>query len=346
MIEVDKKELLSVLVPASNALGRIMPIYENILIAFNEKITAVSSNGEFQIVSGGDIEGDEILVNGKKILNIVKNAASNKIKIDINDGHIIVKSGRGRNKINTQDPTEFPIIEPKGFIAEIGIEQLKLKHMIASVKNSMAESDVRYFLNGLNIKGGERFVLTATDGHRLAQISAEIASVPFECIIPRTSIAAIEKLLFSGLCTIKAYSSKLVIFTDTDSITINLVDGNFPDTKPMLEQEKPNKILVNGKSLKSAISRTMISSGNEFRVDLDLSDKGIAILTTSKGEESSDFVEIESSNEGIENTVLTISGQYINNALSDDVIEFNYGKSMESVNIISDANHIIMPMKR
>jgi len=210
----------------------------------------------------------------------------------------------------------------------------------------MAESDVRYFLNGLNIKGGERFVLTAIDGHRLAQISAEIASVPFECIIPRTSIAAIEKLLFSGLCTIKAYSSKLVIFTDTDSITINLVDGNFPDTKPMLEQEKPNKILVNGKSLKSAISRTMISSGNEFRVDLDLSDKGIAILTTSKGEESSDFVEIESSNEGIENTVLTISGQYINNALSDDVIEFNYGKSMESVNIISDANHIIMPMKR
>lgn len=346
MIEVNKKDLLQAITPVSNALGRTIPVYESMLISFNDGIRAVASNGEFQIMSGDNPEGDQILVNGKKIMDIVKNAATDKIKIEINEGHIVVKSGRGRYKVNTTNPDDFPIIEPKGFLTQIEIDQSELKHMIASVKGSMADNDVRYYLNGLRLEGSDQFAMTATDGHRLAQIKSNIESIPFDVIIPRTSVAAIEKILDDGVCVIKVYQSKLELITESASIIINLVDGKFPDIKPMIEQKKPNSININGKELKQAITRTMIAAGNEFRVDLDLSDKGIAISAINKGEEASDFVEIESTNGAIENTILTISGQYLNNALSDDIIEFNYGKNMESVNIVSNANHIIMPMKR
>lgn len=346
MIEVSKSKLMAALSPVSNALGRIMPIYENILISV-DGVSAVASNGEFQIMSGYSVETNLVLVDGKKIVSVIKNAAKDDINIDIQDSHIIVKSGRGRYKINTKPPADFPIINGGDPVSSISINQMKLKHMISSIKDSMADNDARYYLNGMHFSGGENLTITATDGHRLAQSVSDIKSEPFELIIPRSSVLAIDKLLVSDdMCEMVAYRDKFTIATGDNVISINCIDGKFPDTKPMLSESKPNQILVNGKDLKSALARTMIATGNELRVDLDLSEKGIAISASNKGDEASDFVEIESFNGEIENTALTISGQYLNNALTNDVVEINFGEPMQSVNVVSDANHIIMPMKR
>lgn len=347
MFEYSKKELLTALAPASLALGRVIPVYENILISLDDKVSAVAGNGEMQILSGDSLDNNAILVDGKKILSIVKNAASDKIKFEIKEDHIIVKSGRGRNKVKTLDPDSFPIIQPHNFILEFTILSSQFKGMINAVKNSMADQDVRFYLNGIHIKGGDQLLVEASDGHRLAQSKADIKSDHFDCIIPRTAITAIEKVISdSDSCLIKIYQNKLLIITDKESITINLIDGKFPDTLPMINQKKPHQINVNGKELKNAINRVMITCGNEMKIDLDLSDKGIGISANNMGEESSDFVEIESFNNVIENTILTVSGHYLNNALTDDIVEFNYSNPGESINIVSDANHIIMPIKR
>lgn len=347
MFEYSKKELLSALTPVSLALGRTIPVYENVLISLDDKVSAIAGNGEMQILSGDSLGNNAILVDGKKILSIVKNAASDKIKFDIKEDHIIVKSGRGRNKVKTLNPDSFPVVQPHNFILEIEISSDQFKGMINAVKNSMADQDVRFYLNGIHIKGGDQLVIEASDGHRLAQIKADIKSEQFECIIPRTAINAIDKVIGnSDVCLIKVYQNKLLVITENESITINLIDGKFPDTGPMLNQDKPHQINVNGKDLKNAINRVMVTCGNELKIDLDLSDKGIGISANNMGEESSDFVEIESSNGVIKNTVLTVSGHYLNNALTDDIVEFNYSKENESINIVSEANHIIMPIKR
>jgi len=98
----------------------------------------------------------------------------------------------------------------------------------------MAVQDIRYYLNGLLLQTeGNQVRLIATDGHRLAFASAEIAAnlAKSEVILPRKTIVELYKLLQDSdeQINVELLSNQVRFSFGSTVIISKIVDGKFPD---------------------------------------------------------------------------------------------------------------------
>lgn len=115
---------------------------------------------------------------------------------------------------------------------------LKIKD-IKAVSHAMANKDVRYYLNGMQIEhNGIETRLAATDGHRIHLVRVEnntaLVSEPVKYIIPRDFILQLIKTKFSKndikQVTLTFSDIKVAAaLPNGDEIVSKLIDGVFPD---------------------------------------------------------------------------------------------------------------------
>ena len=89
---------------------------------------------------------------------------------------LVVKSGRSKFTLTTLPAAEFPTVEDINAGQSIGVAQETLARLLEKTHFSMAQQDVRYYLNGLLLEtsGKTHLRAVATDGHRLALCEAEL----------------------------------------------------------------------------------------------------------------------------------------------------------------------------
>ncbi len=100
----------------------------------------------------------------------------------------MIRSGRSRFTLSTLPAADFPNIEDWQSSVSFTLPQARLRHLIESTAFSMANQDVRYFLNGMLLEtDGTTLRSVATDGHRMAvgttTLDAEMAGQ--QVIVPR-----------------------------------------------------------------------------------------------------------------------------------------------------------------
>ena len=79
-------------------------------------------------------------------------------------------AGKSRFALQTLPAEDFPrLAKPAGDVAKLALPQKALRRLLGLVQYSMAQQDIRYYLNGLLVLvEGKQLRLVATDGHRLA----------------------------------------------------------------------------------------------------------------------------------------------------------------------------------
>jgi DNA polymerase-3 subunit beta len=362
---VNREVLLKPLLLVSGAVERksTLPILGNILFDISEhSLTLTATDLELEMVSHASIDNldgsGKMTVPARKLLDICKSLPDNStILFDSSDEVVQISSGRSKYSLSILPAADFPNIEQWKGDVEFRLFKSDLLRLIESTHFSMANQDVRYYLNGMSIETeGSEIRSVATDGHRLAicKISNDSLELPNrQVIVPRKGILEIIRLLDPVDEDVQVFlGSNHIRIIDTEfSFTSKLVDGRFPDYRRVLPRNGDKILSTNKDQLKQVLSRASILSNEKFRgVRLNFSASELKITANNpEQEQAEEIISVDFPFSDVEigfnvNYVLDVL-----NAIKDDSVKFTLADANSSVVIEGDnsgeAIYVVMPMR-
>lgn len=181
-----------------------MPILSNVLLQIREdNLSVTATDLEVELVADTGVAvkaGGEITVSGRKLLDICRALPDGaSVEISAASEKLNVKSGRSKFTLATLPAAEFPTIEDIKSSQSISVSQASLGKLIEKTHFSMAQQDVRYYLNGLLVEtAGGNLRAVATDGHRLALSDVALDDQGLseqQVIVPRKGVLELQRLL-------------------------------------------------------------------------------------------------------------------------------------------------------
>ncbi|MDH5178268.1 MAG: DNA polymerase III subunit beta [Gammaproteobacteria bacterium] len=277
-IKLSRDHILKPLQTVSSVVERRQssPILSNLLMTLKgEQMTLTGTDLEVEMIARLAVTADEdgeITLPARKFLDICKTLPDGaEISLSVSGDKVTLKSGRSRFTLSTLPATEFPNLEPVEEPFEFSIPQKSLKRLIEKTQFSMAQQDVRYYLNGLMLELQDGLLLAvATDGHRLAmsQTAAEI-KVPErrQIIVPRKGVQELARLIEDSDSPVRIQIGKNHIRVELPDIsfTSKLIDGKFPDYQQVIPPSTEKVIACDRATLHQAFTRTSVLSNEKYR---------------------------------------------------------------------------------
>jgi len=338
------------------------PILSNLLVKVdNNNLSLTGTDLEVEMVINTEIESNETgetTLPAKKFLDICRTLPDGaNININIDSNKAIIRSGKSRFTLSTLPANEFPQSEALNVSQEITLKQSTFKKLIDQVQFSMAQQDVRYYLNGLMLEIDPQHIVTvATDGHRLA-ISKELIETGItdqrQIIIPRKGVSELSKLLSDSDDLIKIQLGDNLIKATLGAITFTskLIDGKFPDYNQVLPSDNDAFLECSRDVLKQAFSRTSVLSNEKYRgMRLTLSANMLnATINNPDQEEAEEEIEVIYSGAEFEIGFNVAYFLDVLNTLKDEnvVIKFKDANSSCMIQAKNDdtCSYVIMPMR-
>ncbi len=283
------------------------PILSNLLVNVSgTSVTFTGTDSELELVVHLPWvqveEAGEITLPAKKLLDICRSLPiESDVVISGEDNRALIQAHQSRFVLSSLPAVDFPNLKTISSTIEIQLSQKKLKRLLETTAFSMAQQDVRYFLNGILLEvSGNRLRSIATDGHRLS-LSDEILEKEFtdltQVIVPRKGVMELIRLLedTDQLVTLALSNAHIRLHMDHMIFTSKLIDGQFPDYEKVIPKSSQQVFIGERESLKHALSRVAILSNEKYKgVRLQLSD-GNLILTANnpEQEEAEERLEID-----------------------------------------------------
>ncbi len=365
---IEKIEKNNLLTPLQKIIGIVerkqpLPILSNVLIEkIGSNIRFVATDLEIQISTQFTDKNQTspdtaITVAAKKLQEILKVLPEeSKVTLDIQDTRLLVKVNKSKFTLQTLPAQDFPkVSEQLDQAVKIKIEQGKLKKLFGMVQYSMAQQDIRYYLNGvLLVIDGNYLKLIATDGHRLAYVITKLDQEypKREIILPRKTVNELIKLLTETEEKITfELAENQVCMTFSDIILISkVIDGKFPDYERVIPSYT-NQLTLNRIEILQALQRAAILSNEKFRgVRFVLTEKNLRIISNnSEHEEAQEDMEIDYQGIALDvgfNVNYLMDG--LNNTATQTII-FSFGDANSSILITIPGNeefkYVVMPMR-
>lgn len=289
-----------------------MPILSNILLVTkNGQLSVTATDLEVELVAEAEVEveaGGEITVSGRKLLDICRALPDGAmVNISLSGDKLSVKSGRSKFTLATLPAAEFPSIEDIKASQTIAVGQDVLARLIDKTHFSMAQQDVRYYLNGMLLEtGGKHLRAVATDGHRLALCQVELDGDPLDeqqVIVPRKGVLELQRLLGGeSMLDVELGSNHVRIQLDGIRFTSKLIDGRFPEYERVIPEDSANQLTADREILRAALQRTAILSNEKYRgIRLIIRDNSVVLQAHNpEQEEAEEELEISYSGDDIE----------------------------------------------
>ena len=365
LVKTNRDTLLRPLQIVSGIVERrhTLPILANILIRKEgEQVSFLSTDIEVQITtkaaigSGGEVAATTVAA--RKLLDILRALPdSNDVSLTLANKRMTVQSGKSSFALQTLAAEDFPTVaEAPSWNATVTLPQKTLKHLFNMVYFSMAQQDIRYYLNGLLlVTSGNNVIGVATDGHRLAfcQVTVEQELPRQEVIIPRKTILELQRLLDDGDDTVQLdIATNQVKFTFADiELVSKLVEGKFPDYTRVVPKGYKNSFTIRRDELLHALQRAAIMTSDKFKgVRCLIAPGSLKISSTNADqEEAVEELEIDYGGDSIDiGFNVTYLLDVLNNLKTDNV-SISLGDANSSALITipdnNDFKYVVMPMR-
>jgi len=367
LVKTSRETLLRPLQAVAGIIERrhTLPILSNVLIQRDGgRLAFVATDIEIEISADAAAEaesadGKSLTVGARKLLDILR-ALPEGAEVTLAQGEkrLQLKSGKSRFQLQTLPPEDFPrLAAPDGAAVSLSLPQKALKGLLALVQYAMAQQDIRYYLNGLlMVIDGAELRMVATDGHRLAVATREVAAQDVgrqEVILPRKTIIELTKLLgdTDDPVGIELSASQARFRFDGVLLASKLVDGKFPDYQRVIPTAHPKHLRINRELLAQALGRAAILTSDKFRgVRWVLGDGSLRIsCTNTEQEEAQDELDIDYKGEALD---VGFNVQYLLDVLNNldaDEIEVALGDANSSALVTvpsrTDFKYVVMPMR-
>jgi DNA polymerase III subunit beta len=357
-----------ILGPLQSVIGVVerkqtMPVLANVLLAVKgTRLSVTGTDLEVELVASGEVnvgQPGEITVPGRKFLEIAKSLPEKAVVTVTLDGEKVkITAGRSRFTLSSLAASEFPVVESINATQTLTLPQAELGRLIAKTHFSMAQQDVRYYLNGTLLETDGKMLRTvATDGHRLAIAEAPLADSgkPVQAqqvIVPRKGVLELQRILGNtGDVEIAIGSNHIRLQIGDIRFTSKLIDGKFPEYGRVIPANPGKIIVVDRSSMRAALQRTAILSNEKYRgVRVSLATNSLKLQAHNpEQEEAQDEVEIDYQGEELE---IGFNVTYLLDALTavdTDTVEVGLTDANSSCLIrapgTTASRYVVMPMR-
>jgi DNA polymerase III subunit beta len=302
-------------------------------------------------------QSGDITVPGRKLLDIFRSLPEKvSVTLSTEGERVSVRAGRSRFTLSSLPASEFPLVEEINAQQTLTMPQGEFRRLIDKTHFSMAQQDVRYYLNGLLLEtDGKALRAVATDGHRLALCETELsgkARTSQQVIVPRKGVLELQRILGTennielavGTNHVRAQIGEI-------RFTSKLIDGRFPEYARVIPSNPPKTVGADRESLRQALQRTAILSNEKYRgIRLTARPDLLTLQAHNpEQEEAEDQVEVSYQGEEVE---IGFNVNYLLDALSaieGDKVEIGLTDSNSSCLIHAPGTihtrYVVMPMR-
>ncbi|GGW65903.1 DNA polymerase III subunit beta [Alishewanella tabrizica] len=362
---INRDALLKPLQMVSGAIERRhnLPILSNVLLEVaadslsltgtDLEVELVASTSQLQVHTPG-----RITVPAKKLLDICRSLPENSdIAVHLQGESCILACGKTKFTLSTLNAAEYPNLESWQGEVELSLSRQQLRKLLDDTAFSMANQDVRYYLNGLlfEVDNGT-LTAVATDGHRLAMSTLSLPAVvgqQKQIIIPRKGVLEIMRLLANDdqLISLSLGQNHIRLSDSSFSFSSKLIDGRFPDYRRVLPRNSTKLVTAHRAVLKDACTRASILSNEKYRgVRFTLSASELQIVANNpEHEQAEEVIEVEYQGDNLE---IGFNVGYlldVLNSLNTDlvILHLNDGNSSALLEGVGNdgAAYVVMPMR-
>ena len=376
-LSVRKTELLRELQFFQGIVERknTIPILANILIEAEEgagEIRLVATDLEVGLRSKCAAEvskGGALTLPAKKLYEIIRALPETEVSITQSAaGAVNVAADRFSSRMQTLPREDFPALPEATGTGAVSLPRDALREMVAKTQFAVTGEDTRYFLNGaLLVLSGTSMSLVATDGHRLALVSASRVvagkdentkgedSEEARVILPKKTLWELGRLLGEGDDVIAYERGENHLFFDIGGrqLVSRVLDAQFPAYERVIPKGNDKRVEFERDRLTSAIKRVALLSNERSRAVKLQIDIGKVEISSSSPEvgEASEVMSVEYEDKAV---AICFNAQYLLDFLavvdSDGVVlEFKDEMSQALFSPLSsegcDYTYVIMPMR-
>jgi len=276
-LTASREDLLS---PLQSVIGVVerrqtMPVLANVLLsARDEHLSITGTDLEVELVAKSAVSvqsGGDVTVPGRKLLDIFK-ALPEKTSVTLSTegDRVTLKAGRSAFKLSSLPAAEFPLVDEINAQQTLTVSQGEFRRLIDKTHFSMAQQDVRYYLNGMLLETeGKSLRAVATDGHRLALCETELAArakTAQQVIVPRKGVLELQRILGAdGNLELAVGTNHVRAQIGNIRFTSKLIDGRFPEYGRVIPANPTKLVEADREVLRQALQRTAILSNEKYR---------------------------------------------------------------------------------
>ena len=313
-ISAEREKILG---PLQTVIGVVerrqtMPILANVLLsAKNNRLSVTATDLEVELVAAGDVDvqqGGDITVPGRKFVDICR-ALPDGVTISVSGegDKVTVKAGRSRFTLSSLPTSDFPSVEEINSQQTLQLPQADFRRLLDKTHFSMAQQDVRYYLNGMLLEvDGTILRAVATDGHRLALCEIELptkAKVAQQVIIPRKGVLELQRILGAeGMVDLAIGTNHVRAQIGDVRFTSKLIDGRFPEYSRVIPAQPARQLHADRDLLRASLQRTAILANEKYRgIRLALKKNTLTVQAHNpEQEEAEEEIEVSYSGDDIE----------------------------------------------
>jgi DNA polymerase-3 subunit beta len=276
--EAQKPVFLDALQMACNAIPSktTLQILYNLLFRLEGNTLEIRATDlDMTIVLKLEVEGHEdgaIVVNARKLLEVVKELPDFPVIVSVDDYLFTVKSESGfQGNLTGYDASEYPSLPELGASQTFAAPLRDLSFLAGKTQFAVSSDFSRMALTGVYCEGKNgRFEMVSTDGHRFgkAWIGLQGADLKPGVILPPKTLAQVlrmsedpEQLIEIGIGTAQARFS-----TDTVTIYTKLIDGPYPNYENVVPKEFARVMRCNREQLIQVVRRVSTMANAKTRL--------------------------------------------------------------------------------
>jgi DNA polymerase-3 subunit beta len=303
------------------------------------------------------LEEGSTTVFGDKFLGILNSSPDGELIFEQKPSKLIINSAIKKanwelKSITAEKFPEFSVSTAEYF--DLPIKDFK--DMVQQTVFAVSDDETRYFMNGVFFeKPGNKAVMVATDGRRLAYISKPVdTSVEdFAGIIipPKILSVLVKRGGDEGPVSISITDKTIFIKFGYYNLSSVLLEGQFPNYRRVIPENQVNSLSVNRLEMLEALRRvSLLVEQKSHRVYLGLTPGSMAVYSE-ENEIGNSRMEIPCKYDG-EEVSIALNYRYIEEplkAMRDEDISIKFSDPAKAVTIQPatdrDFFHIVMPMQ-
>ena len=211
-----------------------------------------------------------VVLSSKYILEIIRKIDGDTVHIQVVDGTLTrITSESSLFDLNGSKSFDFPRIDLNKNGKHFSMKSYDFKKIIEKTLFATSEQETRPVLTGVNFKVDQhKLVCIATDSYRLAQVSMPIEDdIQFNIVIPKKSLNQIIHIIEKDEMIDLYVSDRKVLFVIGQYLVLTrLIDGTYPNTSRLVEDQGSYTMSINSSALLGAISRASLLSDEQSNI--------------------------------------------------------------------------------
>lgn len=376
MFACTQENLLQGLSLVSHIAGKSanLPILANVLMKVEEGSLKLSTTNLEMAVSavvrGRVDQPGEYTVPAKLLQDYVSLLSSGKVELALTEEGLRLTADDKTTTIKGMPASEFPVIPKLAREGAYRFQAEVLKQAIGQVAFAVSSSESRPELSGVScVFHGEgrpdTLLMAATDSYRLSERVVPLVAggngKTAKSIVPARALGEIGRILSAykddvGVPEVVEWSiteSQLVLSYGNVELVSRLIEGSFPDYRPLIPQQFRSNFTVSRVELAKAIrAASLFARQGIYDILFEIKDAGVLSVSSSDSGTGAHTTMLKGQLEGEVNKV-TLNFKYVSDglaAMGTDQVTLKMIDAFSPV-VISSAKaegfqYIVMPIRQ